>query len=82
MTVIARIWEIHEKTCWFSSLSNKPYFIFKPAYYFFKNRSTVFALLDMYGLLFLPFQVLSMAYNIEYGLFSIEKSSKLLKEKA
>ena len=55
------------------------------AYYFFKNRSTVFALLDMYGLLFLPFQVLSMAYNIEYGLFSIgnlEKSSKLLKEKA
>jgi len=44
------------------------------AYYFFKNKSTVFALLDMYGLLFLPFQVLSMAYNIEYGLLSIDKS--------
>ena len=53
------------------------------AYYFFKNRSTVFALLDMYGLLFLPFQVLSMAYNIEYGLLkNLEKSSTLLREKA
>ena len=25
----------------------------------------------MCGLLFLPFQVLSMAYNIEYGLFKV-----------
>ena len=41
------------------------------AYFFFKNQSTVFALLDMYGLLFLPLQVLSMAYLIVYGLLSI-----------